>query len=172
MKPDQAYRLFYPQVPVIISARSSENVAAMPASSCMSVSNNPPLFAVSVRTGSKTDGVLKDSKNFSVNWIGFRERKYIELLSKGGDSPDKLSSNEIPNDEVMEAPVLTKAIAYAICRKESVLPIGDHELFVGRVIGAMASLDFDEYWKFRKYRPILYLGSESQKQFASLPGRG
>jgi flavin reductase (DIM6/NTAB) family NADH-FMN oxidoreductase RutF len=135
----------------------------------MSVSNTPPLIGVSVRTGSKTDAVLKNSKNFSVNWLGYSERKYIDLLAKGGDSPDKLTSNKIPFDEIMDAPVLKKSAAYAICQKESVHQIGDHELFVGLVIGSMASLDFDENWKFNGYRPILYLGSESRKPYATLP---
>ncbi len=67
-------------------------------------------------------------------------------------------SLEIPYGLVLGAPVLDASIAYAILEREKVIDVGDHDLFIGRVTGAMASLDFDEYWKFNDYRPVLYLG--------------
>ena len=66
---------------------------------------------------------------------------------------------KIPYGLVLGAPVLDASIAYAILEREKVIDVGDHDLFIGRVTGAMASLDFDEYWKFKDYRPVLYLGS-------------
>jgi flavin reductase (DIM6/NTAB) family NADH-FMN oxidoreductase RutF len=72
---------------------------------------------------------------------------------------DKLSILHIPYKLVFDAPVLEDSVAYAICETRRVLPLGNHDLFIGHVIGAIASLDFDEYWKFKSYDPILYLGS-------------
>jgi flavin reductase (DIM6/NTAB) family NADH-FMN oxidoreductase RutF len=163
----QAYRLFYPQVPMIIACRYRTQIAAMPANSCMSVSDKPPMFAVSIRKELKTDIILKKSKNFSVNWLNFRQRKYVNQLAAKSNSLDKLSALNVPYFEVMHAPILEQAQAYAICETKSIQDFGDHDLFVGRVIGAMASLDFDTNWKFVDYHPILYLGSNFKNPFTT-----
>jgi flavin reductase (DIM6/NTAB) family NADH-FMN oxidoreductase RutF len=36
--------------------------------------------------------------------------------------------------------------------------LGDHELLVGKVQDARAIDDFQEYWRFQAYRPLLYSG--------------
>ncbi len=156
---------------MIIAARYQKLVAAMPANSCMPVSNEPPLFAVSVRKGSKTNRVLSKSKNFSINWINFSDKKLVSLLSESNKAPDKLKALEIPYAEVFDAPVLAQSQAYAICEKNSVRKVGDHDLIVGRLLGAMASLDFDENWKFKTYHPILYLGSTFPDPITTIPNR-
>lgn len=163
-----AYRLFYPQVPLIVASRYGKLVAAMPANSCMPISDDPPLFAVSVRRGLKTNRILRKSKRFSVNWLGFADRSVITLLSESSNSSDKLRSFKIGYREVLGAPVLERAQAYAICERTLIERAGDHDLILGQVLGAMASLDFDEYWKFESYKPILYLGSDYRNPFTTI----
>ena len=126
------------------------------------------MIAVSVRKGSKTNAVLKKAKNFSINWLDLRNRKIVAQLSSGNRSPDKLKALNIPYLIVFGAPVLNASVAYAICKKESEFEAGDHDLFVGRLLGAMASLDFDENWRFEDYKPVLYLGSNFRNPFATL----
>jgi flavin reductase (DIM6/NTAB) family NADH-FMN oxidoreductase RutF len=140
----------------------------MPANSCMPVSNDPPEFAVAVRMGSRTGKVLKRSKTFSLNWLNYSQRNRVKLLSDPNNEADKLRSLKIPSMEVLGAPVLVDAEAYAICEKKSIQSTGDHELVIGGLLGAMASLDFDENWKFREYKPILYLGSSFQNPFSTI----
>ena len=48
-----------------------------------------------------------------------------------------------------------------IIRKHSV---GDHDLFIVKVIKAYASQDFKNYWLFKKYEPILYNGLTEDKE--------
>ena len=141
----------------------------MPANSCMPISDDPPLLAVSVRRGSKTNRVLKRSKTFSVNWIGFSDRKLITLLSESSKFPDKLKALKIPYQEIMSTPVISMAQAYAICERKSVQEAGDHDLTIGGLVGSMASIDFDENWKFEDYRPILYLGSNFRDPYTTIP---
>jgi len=162
------YRLFYPQVPMIVAAKYGENIAAMPANSCMPVSNDPPLLAVSVRIGSKTNKVLRRAKNFSVNWLNYVDHRAVTILGSTVDDPDKLAATNILYDIILNTPVLVRGVAYAVCEKESIVEAGDHQIFIGSVLGAMASLDFDENWKFEDYRPILYLGSEFKNSYATL----
>jgi len=153
---------------MIVAARSGKFVAAMPANSCMPVSNDPPLFAVSVHKGAKTNQILKQSKNFSINWLNFSDRKIVKVLAEKNNSSDKLAALNIPYQEVWQAPVLIRAQAYAICKMKSVQVVGDHDLFIGSLMGGMASLDFDQNWKFDEYRPILYLGSGFRNPYTTL----
>jgi len=168
VSPARAYRLFYPQVPVILSAKYRSLAAAMPANSCMSVSDEPAMIGVSVRRESKTNAVLKKAKNFSINWLNLSDKKIVSQLSSTNKSQNKLKALNIPYSLVFAAPVLKVSAAYIICQKESVFEVGDHDLFVGRLLGAMASLDFDESWKFEDYKPVLYLGSNFRNPFSTL----
>jgi flavin reductase (DIM6/NTAB) family NADH-FMN oxidoreductase RutF len=55
-------------------------------------------------------------------------------------------------------PVLDDAAAWLECRVEWLREAGDHFLVLGAVVDAQASDDFAEYWGFRSYSPILYVG--------------
>ncbi len=151
---------------MVIAAKVGKLVAAMPVNSCMPVSDEPPLFAVSIKTTAKTARVVNESRKFSVNWIGFSERKIINLLTQSNDSSDKLASLQIPYFQVFNTPVISRAIGYAICETISSRPVGDHKLIIAKVLGAMATLDFDQNWKFEEYQPILYLGSAFRNPYA------
>jgi flavin reductase (DIM6/NTAB) family NADH-FMN oxidoreductase RutF len=142
----------------------------MPVSSVIPVSDNPARIAVSVNKTLKTNSVLRRASFFSLNWLDFKNRKLVEKLSKVrlSKTSDKLKSLRIPYEVVLGVPVLKDSLAYMILEKEKIIDVGDHNLFIGRVQGAMASLDFDEYWKFKEYNPILYLGSGRKNSFVTL----
>ena len=142
----------------------------MPVASAVPVSDNPPKIAVAVKKDLRTNRILRDSTTFSLNWIDFKKKGLVTNLSKfrAGSDTNKLRALKISYRIVLGAPVLEESVAYLILRKEKKIDVGDHDLFLGRVLGAMATLDFDEYWSFRKYSPILYLGSEKRKKFATL----
>jgi flavin reductase (DIM6/NTAB) family NADH-FMN oxidoreductase RutF len=46
--PAKVHRLFYPQVPVVVTVEHTRRIGAMPAIWCMPLSFNPPLIEVSV----------------------------------------------------------------------------------------------------------------------------
>jgi flavin reductase (DIM6/NTAB) family NADH-FMN oxidoreductase RutF len=168
VKPTIVYRLFNPQVPVIICSKSKKDVAAMPANSCSPVSDSPPLISIALKKGIRTNKIIRSSLLFSINWVNFNpesSRRIILDLAKTSESEkrssDKLMENKIPYVIVKGAPVLKRACAFAICRVQKRLTTGDHDLFIGRVSIARAIQDFtkDEYWRFEDYKPVLYIGS-------------
>ena len=103
---------------MVLSAKSGSAVAGMPAVSCMSVSTEPPLVAVAVGKSLRTIAVMKNANEFlRINWINFRKRKILELLSTPAKNVDKLKEAGIPYMRLLGTPVLKDSMAYVICQK-------------------------------------------------------
>ncbi|MDA4129869.1 MAG: flavin reductase family protein [Thaumarchaeota archaeon] len=166
--PEFVYRLFYPQIPIVVTAAFHAAVAAMPAVSCISISNDPPTIAAAVGKSLRTNRILKRAKTFGISWFHFKDRKILELLSVSGKKGNKLKELRVPYRTLFGTPIPRSSMAYVICKKKNVIDVGDHDLFVGHVIGAMASTDFDEYWMFSDYRPVLYRGSAFRAPFTTI----
>lgn len=127
------------------------------------------MVAVSVRKESATNLTIRRSATFSLNWVDFRQRRLIgKLAEPRRKTRDKLKSLDLPYYVLLGCPILEDARAYAIVKKEKRIATGDHDLFIGEVLGAMASLDFDGYWKFKSYKPALYVGSNKRESYVSI----
>ncbi len=173
VSPEICYRLFYPQVPAILCAKREKSVAAMPATSCISISNSPAHVGVSVRAGSKTEKVLSNSSEFSLCWLNYSEKSKKVITKLSSESPassNKLKTLGISYRIIGGVPVLPESEAFVLCQKISSERLGDHVLFVGKVTLANASRDFTAnlYWNFEEYKPLLYLGSNKEQPFSTL----
>lgn len=173
VKKQLAYRLLYPQVPAVLCSRNGKTIAAMPAVSCISLSNSPALIGAAVKIGSNTERTVSKSSNFSLCWLGYssKSQKIIaDLSSKGKQGSDKLMEFGIRYESTRGVPVLDASKAYVVCRKVSSERFGDHMFFVGMILEVKASKDFtdQEYWKFETYKPILYLGSNRKQAFMTI----
>ena len=139
----------------------------MPANSCSSLSDSPPMVSLALKKGIRTNRIVRSSMTFSVNWLSFASetsKKTVLNLAKSWESdnsPDKLNGYGIAYSLVRGIPVLHDACAYAICKVVRKISAGDHDLFIASVSEARAIADFrnDGYWRFEDYKPILYLGS-------------
>lgn len=166
---DTVYRLFNPHVPVIVCSKFGKAIGAMPANSCTSVSDSPPMVSLALRKGIRTDQIVRSSSRFSINWISFepeKSRKAMIDLAKpsrvaGREIGDKLKENNLSYTIIRNTPVLSNACAFALCKVTKRVSTGDHDLFIASVTYASAIDDFtlDGYWRFKKYKPILYIGS-------------
>ncbi len=176
INPSLVYRLFYPQVPVIIAAKSGDRVSAMPANSCISVSVSPSMIAVSIFRESRTLSTIEKSGSFSLSWLDHDKkemRKAILDLAKpsiGAMALDKLEFLGVPYSLIERVPVLSDCVAYVLCHTVRVLKTGDHDLVLGRVFKAQASKDFskENYWQFKEYRPMLYLGNNRPEKITTI----
>lgn len=157
-----AYRLFYPGVPALLSAQSGRTVAAMPVISYAQLSEKPPLFGVSCARGSFTLKLASASKAFALSLLDSKHISSFEALASRGGRPgsDKLTGAGLKHrrGRKVDAPVLSDSVAALECSLHSTTKFGDHVLLVGKVEAAYASADFRGYWRFSRYRPILYAG--------------
>jgi len=160
--PKLIHRLFYPQVPALLSAGFKGRITAMPVVSYAAVSDSPPLVAVACNPEGFTCKLAVRSKAFS---LSFLRKDYLATFEKlattsGTREKDKLKAAGLkhgPGSE-LPVPVIEGAEATLECRLRSKARMGDHLLLVGRVEAAYASRAFSEFWDFRAYRPILYTG--------------
>ena len=177
VSPSIVYRLFNPQVPVVLCSKSGKDVAAMPANSCSSASDSPPMISVALRKKIRTNEVVRSSLRFSINWLNYEpassRRVILDLAkpSEKGKNRDKLREYEIPYSLVNKVPVLQNACAFAVCKVDKRISTGDHDLFIASVVSAKALRDFtrDSNWRFKDYRPILYVGSIRQDPLITIP---
>lgn len=156
------HRLFYPQVPLVLAAQFGTRVSAMPVVSYSSVSDSPPLLAVSCNPRSYTCKLALKAKCFSLSILDSDQSDALALLAttSGAKLKDKLAAAGLSHKtgEALKVPVVVGAEATIECSLKSRRPIGDHLLLVGQVRASYASEAFSDSWDFQKYSPILYTG--------------
>jgi flavin reductase (DIM6/NTAB) family NADH-FMN oxidoreductase RutF len=161
--PAKIHRLFYPQVPVVITTEFQGHIGGMPAIWCMPLSFNPPLVGVAIAPEHATYKILIGAQAFGVNWLNFSLAKQVGELGEnsGRGVRDKLSAVglTIVKGNLTGQPLIRDAEGVLECRLHERHRIGTHDLVVGEVVAASATENFSEYWDFSKYNPILYAGT-------------
>ncbi len=163
VEPTKTHRLFYPQVPVVITTEFQGHIGGMPAIWCMPLSFNPPLVGVAIAPEHATYEMLVGAQAFGVNWLNFSFAKQLGELGENSAKgvKDKLSAVglRIVKGNMTGQPLIRNAEGALECRLHERHRIGTHELVVGEVVAASATENFTEYWDFSKYNPILYAGT-------------
>ncbi|MBI2184753.1 MAG: flavin reductase family protein [Thaumarchaeota archaeon] len=161
---DRVHRLFYPVVPVLITSKADSRVGCMPAISCTPMSFNPLLIGVSISPSHSTHKIIEKSEHFAVNWLNHVHASKVAYMAEvsGREVADKISASGLTVEEGRASPtaIIKEAAAVIECAVKERHSIGDHDLFVGECLVAYAEEDFEDYWLFRKYVPMLYVGSE------------
>ena len=159
----KVYRLLYPAVPAIIGCNDRGLVYAMTVVSIISLSNDPPLVGVSSSPMHATHGAIVRARCFSMSWVDSSLARSLDLL---GTTPhgaaDKLQSAGLKHTRgtTLDVPIIEGSVASLECSLYARQTLGDHELLVGKVQDARASEDFQEYWRFEAYNPVLYAGMQ------------
>ena len=161
VEPSKVYRLLYPAVPAIITCSDRGMIYAMPVVSMISLSNNPPLIGISSSPKHATHEAIASVRRFALSWVDASLVRSLEVLGTTPHSPfDKLQSAGLKHTrgQSLDMPIVEGAVASLECSLYARQTLGDHELLVGKVHNAMASDDFQEYWRFQSYSPVLYAG--------------
>ncbi|HEX5567525.1 MAG TPA: flavin reductase family protein [Streptomyces sp.] len=110
--------------------------AGMTATSFLSVSLDPPLVMVSVRTGSRMDELLERQPLWAASMLAEGQRHIAGRFSMRGRISDRLLFQDVPRarGELSGAPLIDGALAAVECRTEQRVAAGDHTLVIGRVL--------------------------------------
>ena len=151
-----------PVVLVTTSWHAKTNV--MPVAYAMPLSFKPPLVGIAVHPSRHTHDMIRFSEEFAINVPGRSLIHHVQYLgSVSGKELDKFELTKLPTFRArkVEAPLIEGCIGYIECGLEDALRIGDHTLFVGRVVAASVDDEaFDETWLLGDddYKPLHYLG--------------
>ncbi|MET8769578.1 flavin reductase family protein [Streptomyces sp. NPDC004658] len=124
--------LFPTGVAVIGAVDGAGRPWGMTCSSLCSVSLNPPLLLVCVRTGSPTLAALERTGAFSVNLLHDSARDVAELFASGDPDRFRRTAWHLP-DAAAGPHLLDAAHAVGDCRVDGVRQVGDHAIVFGRV---------------------------------------
>ncbi|WP_445330533.1 flavin reductase family protein [Streptomyces sp. GSL17-111] len=110
----------------------------MTATAFLSVSLDPPLVLLSVRTGSRMDELLERRDLWAANLLAENQRQTAGRFAMKGRLSDHLLFRELPHTrgETAQAPLVHGALAHLECRTEQRHLAGDHTLLVARVLTA------------------------------------
>lgn len=127
----------------VITAAAGQERRGMTASAFVSVSMEPPLILVCVDKRAHMHALLSDPEvsRFGVNVLSSVQRPLSDHFA-GRPAPE----DQVPWFEHEGLPLLSGAVAQLVCRKEQVIPAGDHTLFLG----------FVEYSRYTDDDPLLY----------------
>lgn len=136
----------------------------MPAVFVTPLSIDPPLIGVAVHPARHTHDMIKFSEEFALNVPTRELLHHVQYLgSVSGAELNKLELTRLPTFRArrVDAPLLEGCVGWIECGIEDAYRIGDHTLFVGKVVAASAEKDaFDDAWLLGdpEERPLHYLG--------------
>ena len=159
-----ALRLFNGGPVALVTTRWRDKTNVMPAIWVSPLSRTPPMIGVTVHPSRYTSDMVRFSEEFALNIPGrelLDHSHYFGAVS--GADVDKLSLARLDTFKAskIDVPLLENCIAHVECGLEDALRIGDHTLFVGRVVAVHAEQDaFDQTWLLRDsdYKPLHFLG--------------
>lgn len=153
--------------PVVLVTTRWHGVAnVMPVAWNMPLSHDPPLVGIAVHPSRHTYDMLRLSQEFALNVPSRRLMNHVQYLGTvSGRDVQKIEVAKLPTFKAqrVEAPLLEGCLAYIECSVQEVLHLGDHYLFVGKVLAAQAEREaFEEAWLLEDddHKPLHYLGGE------------
>jgi flavin reductase (DIM6/NTAB) family NADH-FMN oxidoreductase RutF len=159
-----ARRLLNPGPVAIVTTAWRGLTNAAPIAWTAPLSMEPPLVGCVVHPHRHTADMIRFSEEFAINIPGPDLLKQTAFLgSQSGLNTNKIEAAGLTlfNAQRISAPLVEGCLAWIECGLHDVVRIGDHTLFVGRVVGVQA-LDeaYAQHWLLedRRYSPLTYIG--------------
>ncbi len=136
------------------------------------ISRNPPLYGISISPKRYSYTLIKKSKEFVVNFIPYSEVEAAEYCgTHSGRNTDKLCHTGltlIPAQK-LSTPLIKEGYAHLECELVKSMPLGDHTLFVGKVVAVSADENAfqNELLRTERIHPVYYIG---QNAYTTLDG--
>lgn len=121
----------------VVTVKKGDKVNAMTAAWAIPVSHRPALVVVHIAPQRYTHDLIMDTKEFGLSILS---EEQVEISQHAGTlsgrNVDKFKSGIIKTkpSKVISAPVLEGCVATMECKLEKAIEMGDHTIFVGRVV--------------------------------------
>lgn len=120
----------------VLTAAHGDRVAAATVNWVTQASFEPPLVAVGVKTDSQAHALIKESKAFALNVLGKGQSALAYTFFKPAERQGQTISGEAFRTGATGAPILASTPAYVECALQGTVELGDHSVFVGKVVEA------------------------------------
>jgi len=129
----------------VVGSRAGDRRNGMTLNWATQVSFEPKLVAISVERTALTHELIGEGGAFSLNILTRDDRAIVRKFTKPVDVDDDAGTLNgfVFHDGVTGVPILDQATAYAECRVEQRVEVGDHSLFLGEVVDAAFQGDED-----------------------------
>ncbi|GIO22734.1 flavin reductase family protein [Oceanobacillus sp. J11TS1] len=113
----------------VITTNDGEDIHGMTANAFMSVSLEPKLITISIDNNANMLDKIKSSGQFGVSFLS-DEQQDISMHFAG----QKEKEGAIEFDEMEGVPAIKDSLASVVCDVDQTIVVGDHTLFIGKVI--------------------------------------
>jgi flavin reductase (DIM6/NTAB) family NADH-FMN oxidoreductase RutF len=121
----------------VVPTPASDGVYGVTVSSFASLSLNPLLVTVSIKRSSPLLGYVRSADAFAVSVLASDQQQVAEYFATPGRTPQPAGFATVPTTTGQTgAPVIDGCLSWFDCTVDDVLPGGDHEILVGRVVAA------------------------------------
>ncbi len=158
---------YFPMSVTVVSVKYKNKENLMPAVWNSPLSFDPPLFGVSISPKRFTHELVKLAGEFTANFFDYNYiRKIADCGSVSGREVDKFEKFGLTREKshVVKSPIVGEAYCSLECVLERVDTYGDHDWFVGSVLG----LHFEEgiydengLLRLEKVFPAMYMGADT-----------
>jgi flavin reductase (DIM6/NTAB) family NADH-FMN oxidoreductase RutF len=151
---------------VLVTTRWHGVDNVMPVAWNMPLSHEPPLLGIAVHPSRHTYDMIRFSEQFALNFPGRLLMNHVQYLGiVSGREVQKIDVTKLPTFKAqrVDVPLLEGCLAWVECAVEDILRLGDHHLFVGKVLAVQVERDaFEEAWLLADddLKPLHYLGGD------------
>ncbi len=160
-----SYRLLHPRLVVLVSCVDKGSKAnAITLAWSMPVSINPPMVVMSIASKRYSHELIEETKEFVIN-IPTMDIVQETLFCgrRSGRTYDKFKETRLTTlpAKLVKPSIIKECVAHLECKLEKQITVGDHTLFIGRVLTAYTDKGvFDEKFDVEKVKPIYHMGGE------------
>ena len=163
MSLDICERVFYPVIPIIVTASKGTRIGGLAAAWWSYLSFKPPLIGVSIAPERFTYRLIKSTGVYGLNLLDFKD---IDKMPYIGDVSERFYRDKLRRGGIkvfygdkLGVPLIEEAVAAAEVKLVKTVDVGDHDWFIGEIVSIYVSQGFDGYmWRLENYNPIMYLG--------------
>ena len=139
----------------VITTRGEDHLYGMTATAFSSVSMDPPLVLVCVKTNAEGSGIISGNAVFAVNILAAHQEPISNYFASKDRPRGRDAVAEVPHTTVVTgSPRIDDVVAYLDCRLVETHESGDHLIFIGEVL----ALDVD-----KEAEPLLFHGSRYRR---------
>ena len=127
------------------------------------ISKNPPLYGVSIAPSRYSYGLIKNSKEFVINFADLSILEKVHFCgTKTGRNTDKIKDINLKliNSSKINTKSIKECFAHLECKLYKTIDLGDHTFFVGEVLNVIINKNAfeDDLIKNNEIKPCYYIG--------------